>query len=121
MVAEVTRSRICLSLVAAVFGPGCFLSDSSHTQTFKPNWSLHGYGALLTVAILHYTWRIDLNPNGDSIKRATVFASLYWIAALVDYFLPGSLTIDPEFGTDFPQLPLFLGMLGLSWTSGSNQ
>lgn len=125
MVAEVTRGRICLSLVAAALGPGCFLADWSHTHIFNPNWPPHAkfhngqtmaMGAFLTVAILYYTWRTDPSPNGDSVKTATVFASLYWVTALVAYFFPGSLAIDPEFGTGFPQLPLFLGMLGLSWT-----
>jgi hypothetical protein len=67
---------------------------------------------LLTIAILYYTWRIDLSPNGDSDKTATVFVSLYWVTALVAYFFSGSLAIDPEFGTSFPQMRLFLGMAG---------
>ncbi len=124
MIAQITTGRICLSLVAAFLGPGSFLADWSPTHVFNPNWPPHAkfhngqtmsMAAFLTIATFYYTWRIDPSPSNDSIKTATVFASLYWVTALAAYFFPGSLAVDPEFGTGFPQLPLFAGMLGLAW------
>jgi hypothetical protein len=124
MVSQVTGSRVCLTLVAATLGPSCFLADWSETHIFNPNWPPHAkfhngqtmsMGAMLSLATLYYTWRIDVSPDGDSIKTATVFASLYWITALAAWFFPGSLAVDPEFGTGFPQLPIFSGMLVLAW------
>lgn len=45
---------------------------------------------------------------------AAVFGSVYWLAGMSAILYPGSLAIDPEFGTGFPQLPLFAGLPVLS-------
>ncbi|KAK5197566.1 hypothetical protein LTR99_007936 [Exophiala xenobiotica] len=98
-------------------------------------------GAALSLATLYYTWRgyghgrgrgrddlpdlqedatarLDLELQRESIKTATLFGSLYWVTAMAAWFFPGALAVDPEFGTGFPQFPLFSGMLGLAWIGG---
>jgi len=121
---EVTAARICLTLVAVPLGLGPFIADWSHTHVFNPKWTPHAkfhngqtmsIGALLSLVTLYYTWRPDHTSNSDSIRTAAIIGSLYWISGISAYFYPGSLAIDPEFGTGFPQLPLFGGLLGMSW------
>lgn len=77
MVVEVPRCRICLSLFAAVLGPGCLVVDWSH----NPHAKFHNG---LTMGIRDVVdcrypllLRIDLSPNGYPIKTATVYTSLY--------------------------------------------
>ncbi|KIW50355.1 hypothetical protein PV05_11951 [Exophiala xenobiotica] len=144
MPAPLTPGRICLTLVACTLGPGCFLADWSASHVFNPRWPPHAkfhngqtmaMGATLSLATLYYTWRglghgrsrddrRDLDAGAclelekESIKTATLFGSLYWVTAIAAWFFPGSLAVDPEFGTGFPQFPLFSGMLGLAWIGG---
>lgn len=72
-------------------------------------------GALLGLATLYYTWRSDATSSIESIKTAAIFASLYYISGLSAAFYPGSLAIDPEFGTGNPQRPLFVACLAMSF------
>lgn len=73
-------------------------------------------GVGLALATLYYTWREDPIPkSGDSVRVATVFASLYWVTGLAAWFFPGALAVDPEFGDGFPQLYIFGSLLLLSW------
>ncbi len=126
MVAKATPGRILLTVVGSFLGPGCFIADWNATHMFNPNWPPHAkfhnaqgmsIGVCLSILILYYTWRTDPSlAKGDSIKTATVLASLYWLTGLAAWFFPGSLAVDPEFGTGFPQLPIFSGMLALAWT-----
>ncbi|KAL6249659.1 hypothetical protein RBB50_003514 [Rhinocladiella similis] len=150
MPAAITPGRVCLTVVAGILGPGCFIADWSHTHVFNPRWPPHAkfhngqtmaMGASLTLGILYYTWRIpgrhhlgpstsqgvaDTSTNTnterelekESIKTATVLGSLYFVTGLAAWFFPGSLAVDPEFGTGFPQFPLFTGLLGLAWMGG---
>ena len=81
-------------------------------------------GALLGLATLYFTWRSDAASSRDSIKTASIFASLFYISGISAAFYPGSLAIDPEFGTGFPQFPIFAVTLALAffgyWFGGRN-
>ncbi|KIW15546.1 hypothetical protein PV08_05594 [Exophiala spinifera] len=160
MPAPITPGRVCLSLVAGVLGPGCFVADWSRTHVFNPRWPPHAkfhngqtmaMGASLALGTLYYTWRVPgrhlhlhlkagregalLRDNDDgsttdtdvdtkrelekeSIRIATLLGSLYFVTALAAWFFPGSLAVDPEFGTGFPQFPMFSGLLILAWVGG---
>jgi hypothetical protein len=113
---EITAARAYLTLNAVFTGIAPFKADWSHTHVFNPRWPPHAkfhngqtmsMGALLGLATLYYTWRSDPARGTDSIKTAAIFSSLYYIAAISALFYPGSLAVDPEFGTGIPQLPLF--------------
>jgi len=121
---EITAGRICLTVVAAVLGPAPFYADWSHTHIFNPKWPPHAkfhngqtmsMGPLLSLPMLYYTWRPQSDSNIDSTRTAAVLGSIYWISGIAAYFFPGSLAVDPEFGTGFPQFPLFASLLGLCW------
>jgi len=121
---EVTAGRVCLSLVAAVLGPSPYIADWNKTHIFNSKWPPHAkfhngqtmsFGPLLALPMLYYTWRSSPTAKLDSIRTAAIFGSIYWLAGLSAWFYPGSLAVDPEFGTGFPQLPLFVTLTGLSW------
>jgi len=98
-VAFASHWLLLCSVLAASSLTGVTRTFSTPTGLYMLNFTMvkrRPWGALLTVAILYYTWRIDLSPNGDSIKTATVFASLYWITVLVAYFFPGSLPLSRQ-------------------------
>jgi hypothetical protein len=120
---EITAARAYLTLNAAFTGIAPFLADWNHTHIFNPRWPPHAkfhngqtmsMGTLLGLATLYYTWRSDPARGTDSIKTAAIFSSLYYIAAISAIFYPGSLAVDPEFGTGIPQLPLFTALPILS-------
>jgi hypothetical protein len=119
---EITAGRVCLTLNAVFTGIAPFIADWSHTHIFNPRWPPHAkfhagqtmsMGALLGLATLYYTWRSDLRPGTDSIKTAAIFSSLYYIAGISAFFYPGSLAVDPEFGTGYPQLPPFVAFAAI--------
>jgi hypothetical protein len=121
---EVTAARVCLTLNAVLTGIFPFVADWNHTHIFNPRWPPHAkfhngqtmsMGALLGLATLYYTWRSGPAPRTDSIKTAAIFSSLYYIAGISAIFYPGSLAVDPEFGTGNPQLPLFVTLATISF------
>jgi len=114
---EITAGRVCLTINAAITGIGPFMADWSDTHIFNPRWPPHAkfhngqtmsMGVLLGLATLYYTWRSEPAPHADSIKTAAIFSSLYYIAGISAVFYPGSLAVDPEFGTGNPQIPPFV-------------
>jgi hypothetical protein len=121
---QITVGRVCLTLNAIATTVGPFVADWSHTHVFNPKWTPHAkfhngqtmsMGVLLGLATLYSTWRSSPVSGGESIKAAAIFSSLYYISGISAVFYPGSLAIDPEFGTGNPQLPLFAALLGLSF------
>ena len=120
---EITAARAYLTLNAVFTCIGPFAADWSHTHVFNPRWPPHAkfhngqtmsMGALLGLATLYYTWRSDPTRGTDSIKTAAIFSSLYYIAAVSALFYPGSLAVDPEFGTGNPQIPVFVALPTIS-------
>jgi hypothetical protein len=120
---EITAARAYLTLNAVFTGIGPFAADWSHTHVFNPRWPPHAkfhngqtmsMGVLLGLATLYYTWRSDPARGTDSIKTAAIISSLYYIAAVSALFYPGSLAVDPEFGTGNPQIPVFVALPTIS-------
>jgi hypothetical protein len=120
---EITAARAYLTLNAVFTCIGPFAADWSHTHVFNPRWPPHAkfhngqtmsMGALLGLATLYYTWRSDPARGTDSIKTAAIISSLYYIAAVSALFYPGSLAVDPEFGTGNPQIPVFVALPTIS-------
>lgn len=51
----------------------------------------------------------------DDLTTAAIFGSLYWVTGLSAILYPGTLWVDPEFGTGAPQIPPFTINLLLVW------
>jgi hypothetical protein len=132
MVAQITPGRVILTIMALGLEVGVWVADYNHTHIFNPRWPPHAkfhngqtmsMGMLLGLATLYYTWREDPTPKsgakdgreGDSVRVATIFASLYYVAGLAAWFFPGALAVDPEFGEGFPQLYIFGSQLLVVW------
>lgn len=122
----IPAGRLLLSTVAAFQAAGPFLADWNETHIYNPRWPGHAkfhngqtmsMGLLLSLAMFHFTWRSDPGAAAsvDSARTAAIFGSIYWLSGLSAWFYPGSLAVDKEFGTGFPQLPLFSGLTALSW------
>lgn len=119
-----TAGRVCLSIVGSIL-PFSFVADLSASHLFNPKWTPHAkfhngqtmsLSAILCVATIYYTWRPDSSPNADSVRTAAIMGSMYWIAGLSAYFYPGTLPVDPEFGSGYGPLPLFAALAALAWT-----
>ena len=118
--------RALLSLSAIIQGLGPFIADFNETHVLNPRWPPHArfhngqtmsMGLGLSLATLYYANRsVHESAASDSILTASIFGSLYWISGLSAILYPGSKGIDPEFGEGFPQLWIFGGLLGLTWT-----
>lgn len=122
------RAFLTISALAQAIGP--FIADFNETHVKNPRWPPHArfhngqtmsMGLCLSLATLYYTHRPVLGKAAavDSIFTAAVFGSLYWVTGLSAILYPGSKALDPEFGDKwFPQLPLFVSLLGLTWIGG---
>ncbi|PRP79946.1 hypothetical protein PROFUN_05922 [Planoprotostelium fungivorum] len=121
--------QIILTLVSLLTGIGPFIADFNKTHVYNPRWPPHAkfhngqtmsLGLLLGLLTLYYTWRLPSDGSVssiDSLFTAAITGSIYWLAGMSASFYPGSLAIDPEFGTGFPQLPLFAGAAVGSWVA----
>jgi hypothetical protein len=60
---------------------------------------------MLGLSTLYYTFRSSSSPaiEIESLQTAALLGSLYWITQLSAALYPGSLAVDPEFGSGFPQ------------------
>ena len=118
--------RICFTVGALIQALGPFVADYNETHVLNPRWPPHArfhngqtmsMGVCLALGTLYYTYRPASGAAAaDSILTAAIFGSLYWVTGLSAILYPGSKGIDPEFGEGFPQVWLFAGLLGLTWT-----
>jgi hypothetical protein len=51
----------------------------------------------------------------ESVTIAAVLGALYWVTGLSAILYPGTLWVDPEFGTGAPQAPIFVASAVVSW------
>lgn len=72
-------------------------------------------GLCLGLLTAYYTWRSTPMPAPDSLRTAAIFGSLYFATALSGILYPDAKGIDPEFGDGFPQVWVFLFLIGLPW------
>jgi len=115
------RILLTISGLGNMLGP--FIADFNETHVKNPRWPPHAkfhngqtmsLGLILGALCLYYTFRRSNNQR-DSLRTAAVLGSIYFIAGLSAILYPGSLAVDPEFGTGFPQLPIFVGIIVASW------
>jgi hypothetical protein len=123
-----TPGRLCLTLVSlnTVLGP--YMADWNETHVKNPNWPPHArfhngqtmsMGLCLGVLTAYFAWRPALSSrsspaqNGagagavggegmterESVTIAAVLGTLYWVTGLSAILYPGTLWVDPEFGT----------------------
>jgi len=86
-------------------------------------------GLCLGLVCLYYTFRSARLPAQTTAQAASfaketqksdlftaaLIGSLYWITGLSAILYPGTLAVDPEFGTGFPQFWLFSGLATVVW------
>ncbi|KAK0614412.1 hypothetical protein B0T14DRAFT_309009 [Immersiella caudata] len=119
--------KVLLTIDAIGLLLGAPIADMSHSHIYNPRWPPHakfhcGQTITLSVALglatLFFTWRSSfLAPSTpaavaarvarDSLHTAVVVGTIYWLAGLIAVTYPGSAGSDPEFGTGFPQAPVF--------------
>lgn len=132
MAPSLTLGRALLVFSALSQSAGSFIADWSPTHVLNPRWPPHArfhngqtmtFSILLAISTFYYTFRTPLGGassllDRESIRIATFLSSMYWLAAFTGPLYPGSKAVDPEFGTGFPQLPLFGGSLVAALVGG---
>ena len=70
---------------------------------------------MLGLSTLYYTFRSSSSRaiEIESLHTAALLGSLYWITQLSAALYPGSLAVDPEFGSGFPQAYICAVLLSL--------
>ena len=51
----------------------------------------------------------------ESITTSAVLGSVYWVTGMSGILYPGTLWVDPEFGTGAPQVPIFVASVVVAW------
>ncbi|KAL5389585.1 hypothetical protein PMIN03_010122 [Paraphaeosphaeria minitans] len=100
-------------------------NSASETHVKNPNWPPHARfhngqtmstGLFIGLLVFYYTH----TAQAPSVKKiylnfVLVLVHLYYVPALSGILYPGALWMDPEFGTDAPQLRGFGGLLIVAW------
>lgn len=136
-----TAGRLLLTLVGLETSIGPYAADWSASHVLNPRWPPHArfhngqtmsLGLCLGLLTTYFAWRpVFTTPatkkagastdsgtgmtEKESISISAVFGTLYWIAGLSAILYPGTLWIDPEFGTGAPQVPLFVASIVGAW------
>ena len=139
-----TTGRFLLTFVSLDTAFGGFLADWNETHIKNPNWPPHArfhngqtmsLGLCLGLLTGYFAWRpvfaapsknIKALKGGEggedrgigeqeSITISAVLGTLYWISGLSAILYPGTLWIDPEFGTGAPQVPIFVLSVVAAW------
>jgi hypothetical protein len=120
---------ILLSIEPAFVGVGSFVADfMTETHIYNPRWPPHAkfhsgqtisFAFALGVVGLYYIWRTPSLPTTaakiESLFAAALFGSMFPVTGMSAILYPGSLAVDPEFGTGFPQKWIFGIPLVLNW------
>jgi hypothetical protein len=120
---------ILLSIEPIFISIGSFVADfMTETHIFNPRWPPHAkfhsgqtisIAFTLGLATLYYTWRTSSLPTAtakvESLFAAALFGSMFCVSGLSAVLYPGSLAVDPEFGTGFPQKWVFGIPLVINW------
>lgn len=126
-----TAGRACFTIAAAFTSAGCYAADWNETHVKNPKWPPHArfhngqtmsMGLCLGLLTAYFAWRPVFSPGGHGVVDAqhcvtiaAVIGSLYWVTGLSAILYPGTKWTDPEFGDGAPQLPIFCGLLALTW------
>jgi hypothetical protein len=120
---------ILLSIEPVFIAVGSFIADfMTETHIFNPRWPPHAkfhsgqtisMAFALGAATLYYAWRTSSLPTVtakiESLFAAALFGSIFGVTGLSAILYPGSLAVDPEFGTGFPQKWIFGIPLLVNW------
>jgi hypothetical protein len=100
-----TTGRLLISLVAVFTSVSPYLADWNMTHIYNPAWPLHAkvhnaqtmvFGSLLGVLSMYCLWLRTGIPEKQKLNKATVLASLYWLAQLPATSFPGTALTDPR-------------------------
>lgn len=101
--------KILITIVGLLLICGTWLADYNATHVFKPNWPPHAkfhngqtmfLGTFLGILTLAFLWTGFLRTTAtQKICIAAITASLYWLAQLGAYCIPGTALIDPDLAT----------------------
>jgi hypothetical protein len=120
---------ILLTIEPIFIGVGSFVADfMTDTHIHNPRWPPHAkfhsgqcisFGFALGLAGLYYIWRTPSLPTAaakiESLFTAALMGSMFCVTGLSAILYPGSLAVDPEFGTGFPQKWIFGIPLVINW------
>ncbi|KAJ5875904.1 uncharacterized protein N7529_001488 [Penicillium soppii] len=113
---------ILMTVVGITTSIGAYLADWNETHIYNPRWPPHAkfhngqtmsMGLVLGLTTLYYLYRGASTPDIKShyVHTAAWTGSIYWITQLSAFLYPGSLAVDPEFGTFAPQVYIASSML----------
>jgi hypothetical protein len=113
---------ILMTVVGITTSIGAYLADWNETHIYNPRWPPHAkfhngqtmsMGLVLGLTTLYYLYRGASTPDIKShyVHTAAWTGSIYWITQLSAFIYPGSLAVDPEFGTFAPQVYIASSML----------
>ncbi|KAL2815403.1 hypothetical protein BDW59DRAFT_166808 [Aspergillus cavernicola] len=115
---------ILISLAGLATSIGCYLADWNETHIHNPRWPPHArfhngqtmsMGLLLGLTTLYYLYcpATSIEMKRRDLNAAVWVGSLYWTTQLSALCYPGSLAVDPEFGTGAPQVYICATMFAL--------
>ena len=101
--------KILISIIGLLLICGTWLADYNVTHVFKPDWPPHAkfhngqtmfLGTFLGILTLVFLWSDFLRTTVvQKICLGAITASLYWLALLGAYCIPGTALIDPDLAT----------------------
>ncbi|CAI7580162.1 unnamed protein product [Penicillium bialowiezense] len=109
-----STGTLLITVVGVVTSVGAYIADWNETHIYNPRWPPHAkfhngqtmsMGLILGLTTLYYLYRAASDPDVKHhfIHTAAWTGSIYWITQLSAFLYPGSLAVDPEFGTFAPQ------------------
>lgn len=117
-----STGTLLITVVGVVTSVGAYIADWNETHIYNPRWPPHAkfhngqtmsMGLILGLTTLYYLYRAASDPDVKHhfIHTAAWTGSIYWITQLSAFLYPGSLAVDPEFGTFAPQVYIASTML----------
>jgi hypothetical protein len=117
-----STGAILITVVGITTSIGAYIADWNETHIYNPRWPPHAkfhngqtmsMGLVLGLTTLYYLYRGASTPELKShfVHTAAWAGSIYWVTQLSAFLYPGSLAVDPEFGTFAPQVYIAGSML----------
>ena len=119
-----TVGRGAISLIAVASCTLPFIADWNETHIYNPRWTGHAkfhngqtmsMGVALGLSSLYYLWRPSQDQQ-DALWSSALIGSIYWITQLSAILYPDSVSIDPEFGDEGPQMKGSVVFLSIIWS-----